>query len=179
MNPALTRTFKPLTDATGQARERFLALQPRERWMLGVGGVVLFVTLLYLAVWEPIVGAHANRTAALESSRALAIKLEQAAAQVQQSRGRSPGATAGRGTSLMAAVDLASKQSGLGKGPSRIQPEGDREVRVWFEDVSFDLLARWLADLQTRYGINVQTFDVEPQSAPGRVNVRLSLVRPS
>lgn len=175
----IERALQPLRDATAQARERWSALQMRERWMLGVGGAVLLVTLLYLLVWEPVTQAHTNRTAALEASRALAIRLEQAAGLVLQTRGRGSAAVAGRGTSLMAAVDMASKQSGLGKGPSRIQPEGDREVRVWFEEVSFDLLVRWLADLQARYGISVQTFDVEPQAEPGKVNVRLSLVRPS
>lgn len=175
----IAKALQPLREATARARERFLALQVRERWMLGVGGAALLVTVLYLAVWEPVTQAHANRSAALEASRALAIRLEQASAQVQQLRGNKTTPQANRSTSLMAAVDMASKQSGLGKGPSRIQPEGDREVRVWFEEVSFDLLVRWLADLQTRYGISVQTFDVEPQAEPGKVNVRLSLVRPS
>lgn len=177
MTPAdkLREALKPMASAITQGRERFLALQVRERWMLGVCSLVVLVTLIYLVVWEPITNAHSNRTLALEASRALAVRLEQAASQVGQVRHVQPRGT--RGGSLMAAVDLASKQSGLGKGPSRIQPEGDREVRVWFEDVSFDLLVSWLSSLQTRDGIGVQTFEVEPQASPGRVNVRLSLVR--
>lgn len=175
----MNKTLAPLREHYVQARERFLALQDRERWMLGVGGVVLLLTVLYLAIWEPVVKGHANRAAALESSRALAVRLEEAAVLVQSQRGRNPAATAGRGMSLMAAVDQASKQGPLGKGPSRIQPEGDREVRVWFEDVSFDALLRWTAILHASYGVSVQTMDVEPQAAPGQVNVRFSLVRPS
>lgn len=162
-----------------QARERFLALQSRERWIVSVGGIVVALTLLYLLVWEPIVDAHRQRVQALESARLLAIRLEQAAAQVQRAGGQRGAASAGRGLSLMAAVDQASKQGTLGKSPTRIQPEGDREVRVWFEDVSFDALVRWLAELQTRYGVGVQTLDVEPQSTPGKVNARMSLVRGS
>lgn len=175
----MNSTVQSLRGSFDQARERFAAQPPRERWMLGVGGVVLLLTLIYLLMVEPVVKAHAARTAALESSRALASRLEQAALQVQVLRGRTPSAVAGRGVSLMSAVDQASKQSALGKGPARIQPEGDREVRVWFEDVSFDGLVGWLAELQTHYGVSVQAMDIEPQAAPGRVNVRLSLVRPS
>lgn len=170
----MNRAMQALT----QARERFLALQVRERWIVGVGALALLLTAVYLAIWEPLTQAHESRSAALESSRALAIRIEQAAAKLQGSRGgATAAATAGRTLSLMAAVDQASKQTSLGKAPSRMQPEGDREVRVWFEDVSFDALLRWLNDLQTRYGVSVQTLDVEPQDAPGRVNVRLSLVR--
>lgn len=175
MNAAL----QTLQAQSARARERFLALQVRERWILGVGAIVLLLVVFYLAVLEPLMQAQAQRKAALESARQTAVKLEQAAAQLQVTRGRNPAATAGRGLSLMAAVDQASKQGSLGKGPTRIQPEGDREVRVWFEDVAFDAMVRWLADLQTRYGVAVQTLDVEPQSTPGRVNVRLSLVRAS
>lgn len=160
-----------------QTRERFLALQMRERWMVAVGAVALLITLLYLLAWEPLMQSREQRQAGLQTARAVAIKLEQAAVQVQQSRGNQPAASAGLNVSLLAAVDQASKQGGLGKGPSRIQPEGDTEVRVWFEDIAFDAMVRWLAELQTRYGVSVQTFDIEPQPTPGRVNVRLSLVR--
>lgn len=173
----MSSATQQLREQFNRQRERFLALQPRERWMLGVGGTVLLITLIYLILVEPVLKAHASRASALEASRALAGRLEQAALQVQQARGNGGAARAGRGVSLMAAVDQASKSSGIGKGPSRIQPEGDGEVRVWFEDVAFDAILRWIADLQNRYGVSVQTFDVEPQAGPGRVNVRLSLVR--
>lgn len=145
--------------------------------MLVVGGTALLLTLLYLAIWEPMVKARNQRSAALESSRQIAVRLEQAAAQVQSAGGRRGGTAAGQGQSLISVVDVASKQGSLGKPPSRIQPEGERTVRVWFEDIAFDALVRWLGDLQTRYGVGVQTFDVEPGSAPGQVNVRLSLSR--
>lgn len=175
----MNKALAPLFDQYAQGRDRYMALQLRERWMLGVGATLVLLTLLYLLIWEPIVTAHTERSMALESARATAIKLEDAAALVQSQRGRNPAATAGRGLSLMAAVDQASKQGSLGKGPARIQPEGDREVRVWFEDVSFDALLRWTAELQARYGVSVQTMDVEPQATPGQVNVRFSLVRAS
>ncbi|MGQ0619405.1 MAG: type II secretion system protein GspM [Panacagrimonas sp.] len=176
----MSAATQQLRQQFNQQRERFLALQPRERWLVGVGGIVLLLTLIYLLIVEPVTKAHAYRTSALESSRALAVRLELAAQQVQQLRSNAgSGSSAGRGVSLMAAVDQAAKSSSIGKGPSRIQPEGEGEVRVWFEDVAFDTVARWVSDLQTRYGVTVQTLDVEPVSSAGSVNVRLSLVRPA
>jgi general secretion pathway protein M len=174
MNPQLAAQWQQWRQKALEARERFMALQPRERWLVGAGSVVVLVTLLYLAVWEPAVNAHRNRAQGLESARAIAQKLEQAAAQVQQ---RGPGAHAGQGMSLLAAVDQATKQSGLNKAPSRMEPEGDKEVKLWFEDVPFDGVIPWLAVLQEQYGIRVQTLDVEPRDTAGVVNLRLSLVR--
>lgn len=167
--------MQQLRSGIAEARERFMALQPRERWIVGVGGIALVLTILFLAVWEPAVKAKRERAAGLESARVIAQKLEQAAAQVQAGPS---GALAGRGVSLLAAVDQATKQSGLGKAPTRMEPEGDREVKVWFEAVPFDGVVPWLAMLQDRYGISVQTLDVEPESI-GLVNLRLSLVRSS
>jgi general secretion pathway protein M len=173
----VTAAAQTVRGGVAQARERFEALQPRERWMLALGAAALLVTVLYLGVWEPLVKARAERSAALESSRQLALRLEQAAAQLQSGAGRNPAAASTRGLSLVAAVDQASKQGSIGKAPARIQPEGERVVRVWFEEIAFDALVRWLAEVQTRYGLSVQTLDVEPQAAPGQVNVRLSLTR--
>jgi hypothetical protein len=36
-----------------------------------------------------------------------------------------------------------------------------------------------VADLQQRYGVAVQTLEIEPQPTPGKVNARFSLVRAS
>ncbi|HKY91799.1 MAG TPA: type II secretion system protein M [Nevskiaceae bacterium] len=172
----MTTPAEQVRDAIREGRERFLALQPRERWMVGGASVVVLLTILYLGVVEPIVKAHQRRADALESARALAIRLEEASVVVQRASARG-NAGINRGQSLMAAVDMATRSSAVGKAPARIQPEGDAEVRVWFEDVSFDPVVRLVADLQTRHGITVQTMDVEQKSDVGSVDVRLSLVR--
>ena len=84
-----------------------------------------------------------------------------------------------RDASLLSAVDLASKDGTLSKPPSRLQPDGDTQVRVWVDEVQFDSLVRWVNELQTRYGVRVDSLDVERQPTAGLVNARLSLVRAS
>ncbi|MFP5305798.1 MAG: type II secretion system protein GspM [Gammaproteobacteria bacterium] len=150
-------------------------LAPRERVMVLVGAAVVVVTLLYLVVWQPLAAAHTQRQAALERARALSARIEQAAAQV---RATSPGRRVDRELSLLAAVDQTSRSPTLGKAPSRLQPEGDREVKVWLEDVAFDSLLRWLQELETRYGISASSAEIERSATPGQVSVRLTLVRP-
>lgn len=160
--------------------ERFRAwwsgLAERERQVLSAGTAVLALIVFYLAVWEPLAQSRGQRETALADARALAIRLEKLAVEVQRNRG-SGGALAGAGQSLLAVVDQSGKASQLGKPPSRLQPEGDNTVRVWVEDVPFDAVLRWLNDLQTRYGVRVDNADIERQSGSGLVNVRLTLVR--
>lgn len=149
-------------------------LAPRERVLVLSGAAVVALTLAYLAIWEPLAQAHLRRAAALESARALAVRIETAAAQTQ---GRSSAGAVNRNASLLSVVDQTSRSPMLGKAPTRVQPEGDKEVRVWLDDVSFDNLLRWLQDLETRYGIVARSAELERGQTPGTVNARLSLAR--
>lgn len=151
--------------------------QPRERLILGVGGVLLIIAIFFVAIWEPLHKARQNGESALEQSRKMATRLEAIALEVERSRGVGGATAANRNLSLLAAVDQASKLPDLGKAPSRIQPEGEKEVKVWFEDVSFNALVQWIQILQTQYGLNVSAAEIERRSE-GSVSVRLSLVRP-
>jgi general secretion pathway protein M len=160
-----------------EARSRYIKLAPRERVIVVVGSIVVALTVIYLGIIEPVATAHANRISALASSRALATQLEVAAAAVASAGPKSGAVQAGRGMSLLAAIDQSTRGGSLGKPPASMQPEGDHEVKVRFEEVPFDGLVRWLAQLQTQYGVSVQQLDVESQSGAGLVNVRLSLDR--
>lgn len=164
-----------LQQLLAQARTAFEKLSARERQLvLGAGGV-LGVLLLYLAIWEPLINAHARRAEALESARAMAVRIETAAALVQ-SRG---GAQAQQSGTLLSVIDQSSREPTLGKAPSRIQPDGagEKTVKVWIDDVPFDKLMRWLGELETRYGVRIASAEIGRGGAPGLVNVQLSLVR--
>lgn len=107
--------------------------------------------------------------------RALATRIETAASLAQSQRG----GAVNRSAALLSVVDQTSRSGTLGKEPTRVQPEGsgEREVKVWFDDVPFDNCLRWLTELQTRYAIQVSSAEIEQGSAPGLVNARFSLSR--
>lgn len=163
-----------MKDLIDNAAVWFRTLAPRERVMLTICAVVVLITLLYFAGWKPLVDAHVRREASLERARGIATRIEQAAA---EAKAAGPARTVNSSTSLVAAVDQTSRSQTLGKAPSRVQPEGDREVKVWIDDVPFDNLLRWLQELEQKYGIQTSSAEIERSSAPGVVNVRVSLVR--
>ncbi|HZU75433.1 MAG TPA: type II secretion system protein M [Dehalococcoidia bacterium] len=167
----LNRQLAPL-------RARYEALPQREQRLVVAAGGALALFLLYLVLWEPPALLRAHHEQELARARAFAQRLEEIGAQVQQAR-PAGAAAARRDVSLLTAVDQATKDGTLGKPPSRMQPDGDTQVRVWFEGVPFDSLLRWIYDLQSRYGIRVDSLDVERQPTAGVVNARLTLVRGS
>lgn len=164
-----------LADAQQRVQQALQNLAPRERRLVIGGALVLGVLLAYLLIWEPLAQAHARRLAALDSARALAVRIEQAAALVQ-ARQSPGGASSG---SLLAVIDQSSQRAALGKTPSRVQPDGagDRSVKVWFDDVPFDPLLRWIGELQTRHGVSIASAEFAQGSAAGLVNVQLTLSR--
>ena len=150
----------------------------RERQMLSLGAGALALILLYLAVWEPLTHMQKKREASLAEARALAVQLETLATQAPGAS-TAAGVTATKGQSLLSVVDQSGKASQIGKAPSRLQPDGDNTVRLWLDDVPFDPVLRWLAELQTRNGVRVSDADIERQSGTALVKVRLTLVRGS
>lgn len=155
----------------------FRGLAARERVMVVACAVVVAVTVLFLGIWEPLLKAHRKYEADLVSARALGQRLEVIAAQAQSAHAAGGAAPVATGLSLLSAVDQAGKSGTLTKPLTRIQPEGDNEVKVWIDGVSFDALLRWIGELELRYGIDAQSVDIEKDATPGQVNVRLSLVR--
>lgn len=172
MKAALLARFTPLID---QAQGELAKLQPRERLLVGVAALAAVVLLIDMAIWRPAAHARTNNAARLADARQVAEQLERAAALVPHNNF---GAQA-TGGSLMAIVDEASKSGELSKPLTRMSPDGDTQLRVWLEEVSFDSLTHWMYTLQTRYGVRVDSVDIEQQATPGLVNARLTLKKSS
>lgn len=170
--------LQALQQKAGPLLARYRELQPREQLIVGVGAVVVVITLIYLVLWEPFANARARQMAALADARAVAERLEVIAATVQKARASGISAVQGRSQSLLTLIDQQGKSPELGRPPSRLQPEGDDEVKVWFEDVPFDALTRWMSTLETRYGVKIAGAEFERRAGAGLVNARLTVTRP-
>ncbi|MBA4286130.1 MAG: hypothetical protein C0434_11425 [Xanthomonadaceae bacterium] len=157
-------------------RSRYDALQPREQVLVGIAAVMIVVALLYSGIWKPLARAHRQLADELETAHAVAAKLAQAEAEVRVAAPQSA-PTVGADVSLLTAVDQAAKNGTLKKPPSRLQPDGESAARIWFEDVEFDVLLRWMLELQTRYGVTIDVVDIEKRETAGLVNARLSVLR--
>ena len=171
-------TLQALQTRAEPLLERYRELQARERLIVATGAVVVLITLIYLVLWEPFANARARQAAALADERALAERLETIGVSVQKARASGIGAVQGSGQSLLTLIDQQGKSPELGKAPTRLQPEGDNEVKIWFEDVPFDALVRWMATLESRYGVQIAGAELERRTGAGLVNARLTVTRP-
>jgi general secretion pathway protein M len=152
----------------------FNTLAANERHMLIGGGSLLLVMFLYFGMWEPLNNkVDALRVSTAEQQSLLAW-MRGAAQEVKQLRGKGgQQSKVASGGSLLSLVDRTAKSGRLGKELKRVQPDGENKVRVWLEAASFDDIVRWLAVLENRHGVSVESSVFQALETPGRVDARL------
>jgi type II secretory pathway component PulM len=74
-------------------------------------------------------------------------------------------------------VDRVGREAGLGSALRGTQPNGTG-VRVQLEAAPFDILITWLATLDERYGLSVETITVDRAARPGVVNASITFTQP-
>lgn len=157
-------------------KEYWQNLQARERRTLLAGAAALVVMLLYILVWEPY-HAHIERleTDVAEQRETLAW-MQRAAKEIERLRGNSAASpsVASEG-SLLTTTDRTAREHGFSEALKRIQPDGQRSVRVWLENAPFDDMVRWLDALASEHGVTVSTLVVDPADSSGRIDARLVL----
>jgi len=151
-------------------------LSSRERQIIFIGAAVALLLVL-LFTWLTLNGRVQRLESTVRDQKALSQWMHAAAQQVAQLRGmqsRGPARRPGD-RSLLAVVDQTAKQSGLGRAIKRVEPDKEDSVRVWFEQVAFDDMVRWLSSLRQSYAVEVDTVTIDRQPQPGMVNARLVL----
>ena len=153
-------------------QSRFAQLEKREQTALVALSAFLAVVIFYLAVWLPIMDYADNSRIDYDRHVSLLQYLQSTESQARaaSSNGKSSSVS---GQSLLTSVSRTAQ--GVGINPSRMQPEGDSAVSVWFDAVAFSQLMVWLERLESNQGIVVRQITVDRRDEPGQVSARLVL----
>lgn len=150
-----------------QALKRwFLQLSERERMLVVAASVITVIVLFYYLLWSPLHQAVDTQSAALENDRKLLIWVQEQSsrAQLLQSTGQN-NTFSGSLTQLVNQTTRAANIS-----VSRLQPQDD-ELQIWIDEVPFNALMQWLADLEQR-GVVILQSDFSETNEDGFVQVR-------
>ncbi|MCG6965045.1 MAG: type II secretion system protein M [Chromatiaceae bacterium] len=150
-------------------------LQARERMSLIIGALTVAGFLFYTLFWAPINEERSRLRASVAEQRELLAWMQTAADEVGRLRSESAKAMGGAGKSLLSRLDAVSKKMGLTNFIKRMQPDGDTNVRIWFEAVGFDTVLAWVREVSGAGDVVVRDFVVDKADAAGTVNVRLVL----
>jgi general secretion pathway protein M len=158
-------------------KDWFYGLDDREQKFVLGAAVVVAIAILYGGIWVPLNKAETQASASLET-------WQQALNQLRPLKGRMGGSGDSQisqqnlAQPLVVVVDSSLRVRQLNNSLKRSQPTGNN-IRVEFENVSFDELMLWLGDLSGQYALQVQSgsFTMSSNDVPGRVNAQMTLGR--
>jgi general secretion pathway protein M len=152
-------------------------LSPRDRTTALVGAIAVAAMLAWGLVWEPLAAARRSLAQQVVQAEADYAWLQGAAVEVQRARNSGTATPLDRaGRSLLALADATARDAGLGLALKRVEPVSAGRVNTWFEAASFDVLATWIEQLGSGYGIVVEELSVDRGAALGTVDARVTLV---
>jgi len=149
----------------------FYNLQPRERWILIAGIVVVIGVVLWAGVLRPLRAQSVILQAAVASKQRLLLDLGRLGT---APTARTPG-TQGAEQTLVVVVDSTAQAHGL--RITRSRPNGPSGVEVTLQAVPFDVLVAWLMTLHGTYAVDVESAQLSTARQQGLVNGQVSLHR--
>ncbi|NOQ89123.1 MAG: hypothetical protein GQ550_09385 [Gammaproteobacteria bacterium] len=157
----------------------FSSLPQKERWMVSGTGLLIFVTLFYLIIWEPVHICLQEERQKQQSQQEILLWMQQAATEVKTLR-----ASGGRSTirdknkPITLVIEQTINNAGLKTSVKKIESSGNTGARVTLDEAPFNQILVWLNTLSTHNGIQVISANIERGTKPGRANARLSFERP-
>ncbi len=156
------------------------SLEPRERLVLGWGGILVSVILLYAFVWEPWKSALTDRDNVVHQLRLDSVWMKQ---QTEALKGDSSGARKkqyrGADQSLLSVIQQTAKQIDVNDAIQQMVPnQSNDEVRVVLEGVDFNKWVRWVDNLYKNYGVDITSINAEKDDEkPNVAEIRVTFVR--
>jgi general secretion pathway protein M len=148
----------------------YSGLQERDRRVVLIGSVALALVILVAGILLPLESAvsdaqkrAATRREDLAWMHANAPELASAGTTSFNDTGEPP----------VVLVDRVGREAGLGTALRGTQPSGTG-VRVQLEAAPFDTVVNWIATLDQRYGLSIDSITVDRAARPGVVNANIT-----
>ncbi len=161
-----------------QLKQWFNSLPQKEQWMVSGTGLLIFVTLFYLIIWEPVHVGLQQEKQKQQSQNEILLWMQQASTEVNTLRasgGRSNIRDKNKPTTLV--IEQTINNAGLKASVSKIESSGNNGARVTLNEAPFNQILVWLNTLASHNAIHVVSASIERGTKPGRANARLSFER--
>lgn len=159
-------------------KDWFDSLAPRERLVVGAGGILVILLVFWAIVLAPLSSKVRRLSEQVEGKKSTLAWMSAAATEIR-SAGTVAASAGDPDQSLVVVIDRTARQSGLGQAITRNQPVGDDGIRVRLEGAGFDTVTQWLSQLQTTHGLSLEAATFERGSVNGTVTASITLRQPS
>jgi general secretion pathway protein M len=152
----------------------YASLQQRDQRVVAGGAIVLGFIILIGAILLPLQSAVSR---AIKGSETRRDDLAWMRANAPEIRARGGDIPADTGEAPVVLVDRIGREVGLASSLRGTQPNATGGVRVQLEAAPFDKLVAWLDTLDRRYGLAIESINVDRTPAPGLVNASISFTQ--
>jgi general secretion pathway protein M len=155
-------------------RAWYAGLQQREQRVVAIGGVAVAILILVLGILLPLQSAVSSAVKRNDTKREDLAWMQVNAPEIRAAGNRLPADT---GEAPVVLVDRVGREAGLAGALRGTQPSGTG-VRVQLEAAPFDTLVVWLATLDERYGLAIESITLDRAARPGVVNASITFTQP-
>lgn len=168
----MSDALKTLQNYQDLARRWYDSLNDTERLVVHAVAVLFILVLVLLLLILPAQNSLRDAQQKLTAQQSLLSWMKQNEPLARQAaRG---GSSASASNQPLPSL-VTSTASSMGVTVKRFEPESDDKLRVWLEKASFDKTARWMHQLESRYGIRIVNISVDAEREQGLINAKLVL----
>ena len=164
----------------------WLQLEKRERWILGLGGVLVSFILFYALILKPWHRALSEMSDRVPSLRENLVWMRQASEMVKNGNVvNTVRASKDVNKSLLSVVEQTARTSKVNKFIQQMVPGNNiktnvEQVNVVLEEANFNQWVRWVDDLANNYAVNIKQVSIESETdEPNIVELRVTFERDS
>ena len=151
----------------------FSELSEQDQKITLLAAAVVSLILIFLLIINPL-NESVNK---LEVEVASKIKSDQWMSE-QVSKVKSSGSSGnmtGTTLPLTSIINTTTKKFDL--PVSRRDSKSPNEMQVWFDNVNFDSFLRWVAEVESKYGVSVATVNVRSRERNGITSINVKLLK--
>mgnify|MGYP001208586891 FL=1 len=154
-----------------QIRQRIQELERKEKLAILALSVFLALLTFFLVIWFPIYEYKEKQRDSYERSLDLLLYLQSTEEEARSVK--VDGSKRMSGQTLLTKVTRTAKTAGI--QPSRLQPEGNDSVSIWFDSVSYRELMLFLERLESREAIYIIQLSIDKGNQSGKISSRVTV----
>ena len=154
-----------------QIRQRIQELERKEKLAILALSVFLALLTFFLVIWIPIYEYKEKQRDSYEKSLDLLLYLQSTEEEARSVKVE--GSKRMSGQTLLTKVTRTAKTAGI--QPSRLQPEGNDSVSIWFDSVSYRELMLFLERLESREAIYIIQLSIDKGNQSGKISSRVTV----
>ena len=164
-----------------ELKKYWLNLQPRERMVLGWGGLSVTAIILYALLFQPLYNAIAHMEQVLPGLRSNLVWIRQTDEMLERGGSLTVSQTnEGSNESLLSVLESTARGAKIRESIQQMVPtKNNTEVRVVLDDADFNKWLLWVDTLYKKKGVDIRQVTAErDDDRPNIAEIRVTFFRP-